>query len=174
MTGNLYDQAPDSAYPMLHGMSHRPLVELPDRATGIRQRCEGCGREVWFGGRDICRLFPDWLTRDIWLWAMAMKCDDCPSPRQSFAVYKDAAAGGFSLGASDPWEAQRIRRLMAWLPEGGRRIDDVAYLIRDVDPRKLRETGFSQDVVDLFFGHINTASHFHPTRQPARGVIPSC
>jgi len=167
------DPSPDSDYPALHGMGHKPLVELPDRGAGIRQRCERCGREVWFGGRDICRLFPDWLTRDVWLWALAMKCDDCPSPRQSFAAYKDDEAGGFSRGAGDPSEAQRIRRLMAWLPEGGRRIDDVAYLIHDVDARELLKTGFDKDVVALFFGHTASASHFHPTRHPGRAVVPS-
>lgn len=171
--GDLLSAAPDSAFPMLFGLSHAPLVHLPERGAGVLQTCRACGREVWFGGRDLCRLFPDWLTKDIWLWALAMKCDDCPSPRQTFSARKDDAAGAFRSGPNDPPEAQRIRRLMAWLPEGGQRIDDVAYLIRDADARALRETGFPDDVVALFAGGAHGADHFHPTRQPARGVVPS-
>lgn len=173
MTEGKREEAPDSAYPMLFGLSHAPLVQLPERGAGVLQKCDACKREVWFGGKDLCRLFPEWLTRDIWLWSLAMKCDDCPSPRQTFSARKDEAAGSFSLGSNDPAEAQRIRRLMAWLPEGGRRIDDVAYLIRDADAQALRAAGFPDDVVALFAGGVHGAEHFHPTRHSARGVVPS-
>lgn len=173
MTDASPEPSPDSAFPMLHGLSHQPLVQLPERGAGILHKCKACEREVWFGGRDLCRLFPQWLTRDVWLWSLAMKCDGCPSPRQTFSARKDDAAGAFSLGANDPTEAQRIRRLMAWLPEGGLRIDDVAYLVRDVDARQLRQAGFPDDVVTLFAGGVYGADHFHPTRHPARGVVPS-
>lgn len=158
---------------MLFGFSHAPLVQLPERGAGILQTCTTCERQVWFGGLDLCRLFPAWLVRDVWLWALAMKCDDCPSPRQTFAARNDPSAGAFSLGSHDPVEAQRIRRLMAWLPEGGQRIDDVAYLIRDVDPRQLRAAGFDPDVVALFTSHAYGADHFHPSRQQRRSVVSS-
>lgn len=167
------EESPDSAFPMLFGLSHAPLVQLPARGAGIMQRCKACGREVWFGGRDLRRLFPNWLTKDVWLWARAMKCDDCPSVRQTFAARKDEAAGEFSKGPSDPSDAQYVRRLMAWLPEGNRRIDDVAYLISDVDARSLRQAGFPDDVVALFAGGTYGSDHFQPTRQTGVGVVPS-
>lgn len=173
MTDAPLETAPDSAFPMLFGLSHAPLVQLPERGAGIQQRCEACGREVWFSGRNLCRLFPNWLTKDIWLWARAMKCDDCPSPRQTFSARKDDAAGSFSKGPNDPADAQYVRRLMAWLPEGGRRIDDVAYLVRDVDARSLRQAGFPDDVVALFAGGTFGSDHFHPTRQIGFGMVPS-
>ena len=172
MTTPMYEDWPDEAFPFMSGLGHQALVILPDRGSGIVQRCTACGREVWFGGKDLCRLFPAWLTRDVWAWAAAMRCDDCPSPRQSFHALNDLGAHGFHRGPGDPEEAQRIRRLTAWLPEGGLTIDDVAYLIHDVNPVKLRDAKIEEDVIMLFTSPYS-ASHYHPTRQPARAEIPS-
>lgn len=170
MTGDHLQAAPDSAFPMLFGLSHRPLVQLPERGAGILQTCTTCEHEIWFGGRDLCRLFPNWLTKDVWLWAKAMKCENCPSVRQTFAAKKDGAAQGFSKGPGDPTDAQYVRRLMTWLPEGGRQIDDVAYLVRDVDAPTLREAGFPDDIVALFAGGTCSSDHFYPTDQTTQDM----
>ena len=172
MTSRIYEDWPDEAFPFMAGLSHQALIALPDRGNGIVQKCTACGREVWFGGRDLCRLFPAWLTRDVWAWASAMKCDDCPSPRQAFHAVNDLSAQGFHRGTNDPPEAQRIRRLMTWLPEGGLRIDDVAYLLADVDATKLRDAKMEEDVILLFTSPYN-ASHYHPTRYAPQAVIRS-
>lgn len=171
MSFEISENWPDTAFPMLTGLGHQPLVRMPESGNGIVQQCKACGREVLFTGRDLCRLFPTWLTRDVWAWAAAMKCDDCPSPRQAFHCIRDNDSQGFHRGPRDPVEAQALRRLMEWLPLGGLRLDDVAYLIR-ADPIKIREAGFEEDVVMLFTSPYSS-THYHPTRQPARAVVPS-
>lgn len=163
MTTSFLESIPDDAFPMMSGLAHQPLVSIPERGNAIVQQCHGCRREVLFSGRDLCRLFPAWLTRDVWAWAAAMKCDECPSPRQAFHSTGDTGSHGFHGGPGDPAEAQYVRRLIAWLPDGGLRIDDVAYLIRGVDPTKLRDAGFEEDVVMLFTSPYCSA-HYRPTR----------
>lgn len=168
MTFQICDDWPDAAFPALFGLSHQPLVSMPERGNAVIQQCKACRREVLFSGRDLCRLFPAWLTRDVWAWAAVMRCDDCPSPRQSFRCVRDPGADGFNRGHADPIEAQRIRRLMEWLPLGGLQIDDVAYLIQDIDPTALRRAGFDEDTVMLFTSPYDS-SHYRPSRQTARG-----
>lgn len=163
MTTSFHESIPDDAFPMMSGLAHQPLVCIPERGSAIVQQCKACGREVLFSGRDLCRLFPAWLTRDVWAWAAAMKCDDCPSPRQAFHCISDSAAHGFSRGPGDPAGAQNLRRLMTWLPEGGLRIDDVAYLIRGADPVKMRDAGFEESVIMLFTSPY-CSTHYQPTR----------
>ncbi len=169
MTTPFHEGIPDAAFPMLSGLAHQPLVSIPERGNAIVHQCRGCAREVLFSGRDICRLFPAWLTRDVWAWAAAMKCDGCASPRQAFHCINDPAAHGFHGGPGDSAGAQYVRRLMAWLPDGGLRIDDVAYLVSGVDPTKLRDAGFEEDVVMLFTSP-SCSRHYRPTRAslPAR------
>lgn len=167
MTTPFHEGIPDAAFPMMSGLAHQPLVSIPERGNAIVHQCRGCGREVLFSGRDICRLFPAWLTRDVWAWAAAMKCDDCASPRQAFHCISDTASQGFNGGPGDPTEAQYIRRLMAWLPDGGLRIDDVAYLVCSVDPTKLRDAGFAEDVVMLFTSPY-CSTHYRPTKLPSQ------
>ena len=162
MTTPIYENWPDEAFPVLSGLAHQPLVCIPERGAGIVQRCTACGREVWFSGRDLCRLFPAWLTRDVWAWAAAMKCDDCPSPRQAFFSKGDPGADGFNRGPNDPVDAHRLRRLSTWLAEGGLRLDDVAYLIQ-ADGTKLRRAGFDQDTV-LLFASPYSSDHYRPSR----------
>lgn len=89
---------------MMSGLSYLPLVSMPERGNAIVQQCKACGREVLFTGRDLGRLFPAWLTRDVWAWAAAMKCDDCPSPRQAFHCIRDSGAQGVNRGPGDPDE----------------------------------------------------------------------
>ena len=168
MTTPIYESWPDDVFPVMAGLAHQPLVELPDRGAGILQRCTACGREVWFGGRDLCRLFPAWLTRDVWAWAAAMKCDDCPSPRQQFSTLRDSGAAGFHRGPGDPEDAQRLRRLTAWLPEGGLTLSDVAYLLSGIDPTKVRAGGLDEDVALLFISPYHS-EHYRPTK--AAGTI---
>ena len=43
-------------------------------------------------------------VRDVWAWAAAMKCDDCPSPRQAFHCIRDSGAQGVNRGPGDPDE----------------------------------------------------------------------
>jgi hypothetical protein len=164
----LYEHWPDSAFPLFFGLPHAPLLSKPEVGSAIIQHCTACQRRVKFSGRDLCRLFPKWLTRDIWIWASMLKCDECPSPRQLFSAIRDSEADGFSHGYGDPDDAQRIRRLMEWLPLGGLKIDDVAYLVR-ADAIALREAGFDEDIVALF-SSSHRSDHFHPTPQSLIGV----
>ena len=165
MTAPMYENWPDDAFSFMSGLPHQLLVGLPDRGAGIVQCCTACGRQVWFGGRDLCRLFPAWLTRDVWAWAMAMRCDDCPSRRQAFSSRRDPAADGFNRGPQDPSDAQRVRRLATWLPDGGLRLDDVAYLVR-ANGVELRAGGLDQDTI-LLFCSADSADHYRPTRRPS-------
>ena len=167
-----YDHLPDDAFPCLVGIGHIALIGLPDRGNGLIRHCTACGHETWFGGEDLCRLFPAWLTRDVYAWAAAMPCDACPSPRQVFHCRADKAAQGFGRGPGDPTEGHRLRRLAAWLPAGGLRIDDVAYLLEAIDARKVREAGFDVETSKLFTS-AETSAHYRPTRQPNRAVVPS-
>lgn len=164
MTSPIHESWPDDVFPVMSGLGHRPLIELPQTGAGVLQQCTACGREVWFNGRDLCRLFPVWLTRDVWAWAAAMTCDDCPSPRQRFSARKDLSADQPRSGSNDSVDAQQIRRLAAWLPEGGLRLDDVAYLLRGVDATKIREAGFGEDIVLLFTSPYHS-DHYRPTRR---------
>jgi len=56
---------------------------------------------------------------------------------------------------------------MTWLPEGGFRIDDVAYLIKGVNATKLRDAGFEEDVIMLFTSPYSSR-HYNPTRPSPR------
>lgn len=138
----------DDHFPM--GLHHFPLIEAPDRGAQIRVTCCVCRKQGRFTGLDLIRRFPDWLTRDACEWACSLRCDSCGAKRLSLAMADDPGAHGFRASTRDTPEVIRLRRLLAWLPEGGLRLDDVAYLLRDVNHVHLMEAGMADEVVDLF------------------------
>lgn len=138
----------DDDFPI--GLHHFPLIEVPDRGTQIQVTCCVCRKQGRFTGLDLIRRFPEWLIRDACEWACSLRCDSCGAKRLSLGMANDPGAHGFHKSTSDTSEVIRLRRLIAWLPEGGLRLDDVAYLLRDVDHVHLREAGMPDEVVDLF------------------------
>lgn len=67
-------------------------------------------------------------------------------------------------------EVIRIRRLLARLPQGDLRLDDVAYLLRDVNHVHLREAGMPDDVVNLFrYGGHHCADYWPKSRRAGAG-----
>lgn len=62
-----------------------------------------------------------------------------------------------------------MRRLLAWLPEGGLRLDDVAYLLRDVNHVHLSAAGMPKEVVSLFsYGGHHCADYWPRSRLAAK------
>ncbi len=158
---------PDDHFPI--GLHHFPLIEVPDRGSQLRVLCCVCRREGRFTGLDLIRQFPDWLTRDACEWACALCCDSCGSRRLSVSMANDPNAHGFRSSHRDTSDVLRMRRLIAWLPEGGLRLDDVAYLLRDVDHVRLKEAGMPQEVVRLFsYGGHHCADYWPRSRLAAK------
>lgn len=155
---------PDDSFPI--GLHHFPLVALPDRGNMVVVTCCSCRRRARFTGHDIVCAFPEWLTRDACEWARALRCDGCASKRLNFGVYADASAQGFREGTRDQSDVLRVRRLLAWLPDAGLRLDDVAYILRDIDPVHLREAGMPREVIRLFHAGDAHCGGYTPTARP--------
>lgn len=161
-------QVPDERFPI--GLHHFPLIEAPDRGTQIRVTCCVCRKQGRFSGLDLIRRFPEWLNRDACEWACSLRCDSCGAKRLSLDVADDPGAHGFRESTRDTAEVIRIRRLLAWLPEGGLRLDDVAYLLRDVNHVHLREAGMPDEVVSLFrYGGHHCGDYWPKSRRTAAG-----
>lgn len=158
---------PDEAFPL--GLLHRPLVEAPERGSLFEILCCVCRRRGRITGLEICRRFPAWLTRDMVEWGRALICEACGSKRLLFTMLKDPAADGFLAAAHLP-EVARIKRLLAWLPEGEMSLDDVAYLLRDMNPVKLREAGFPEEVWQFWQYGYDHSTLYRPggNRRPGR------
>lgn len=161
-------QIPDERFPI--GLHHFPLIEAPDRGMQIRVTCCVCGKKGFFSGLDLIRRFPDWLNRDACEWALSLRCDSCGGRRLSLTTANDPAANAFRDSPRDTSDVMRIRRLLAWLPEGGLRLDDVAYLLRDVNHVHLRDAGMPDEVVSLFrYGGHHCGDYWPKSRRAAAG-----
>ena len=139
---------PDDHFPI--GLHHFPLIEVPDRGSQLVVTCCVCRKQGRFTGLDLIRRFPEWLTRDACEWACSLRCDTCGARRLHFGMRADPSAEGFRESTRDTSEVIRIRRLLAWLPEGNLRLDDVAYLLRDVDHVHLRDAEMTDEVIMFF------------------------
>lgn len=158
---------PDDHFPI--GLHHFPLIEVPDRGSQLVVTCCACRKAGRFTGLDLIRRFPDWLTRDACEWACSLRCDDCGAKRLSIAVANDPGAHGFRESTRDTSDVIRIRRLLAWLPEGGLRLDDVAYLLRDINHVHLRGAGMSDQVIMFFrYGAHHCAGYEPQSRRLLR------
>lgn len=158
-------EVPDDAFPL--GLVHAPLVQAPERGALFDVVCCVCRRRGRITGLDICRRFPGWLTRDMVDWGRALTCEGCGSKRLSFTMIKDPAAGGFMAAAHLP-KIARIERLLAWLPEGGMSLDDVAYLVRDMDAAKLRGAGLPEEVWQFWANGRTHSRLYRPGRNRRR------
>lgn len=158
---------PDDHFPI--GLHHFPLIEAPDRGNLIRVLCCACRKRRQISGLELIRDFPDWLTRDACEWACTLRCEACGSQRLALSIANDPSAHGFRDGPHDTSEVIRMRRLLAWLPRGGLRLDDVAYLLRDVNHVHLSAARMPQEVVRLFsYGGHHCADYWPRSRLAAK------
>jgi hypothetical protein len=156
---------PDDRFPI--GLRHFPLIEVPDRGTQVVVTCCVCRKKGCFTGLDLIRQFPGWLTHDACEWACSLRCDSCGERRLKLCLMDHPAAQGFRAGAQDTSDVIRIRRLLAWLPEGGLRLDDVAYLLRDINHVNLKSAGLPQDVIQFFsYGAHHCEGYLPKSRRP--------
>ncbi len=157
----------DDDFPI--GLRHFPLIEAPDRGNLLRVLCCACRARRQISGLELIRDFPDWLTRDACEWACTLRCEACGSQRLALSIADDPSAQGFREGPGDTSEVVRIRRLLAWLPEGGLRLDDVAYLLRDVNHVCLSAAGMPKEVISLFsYGGHHCADYWPRSRLAAK------
>lgn len=156
---------PDDRFPI--GLHHFPLIEVPDRGAQVVVTCCVCRKKGCFTGLDLIRQFPGWLTHDACEWACSLRCDSCGERRLHLCVMDHPGAHGFRTGAQDTSDVIRIRRLLAWLPEGGLRLDDVAYLLRDINHVNLKSAGLPQDVIQFFsYGSRHCEGYLPKSRRP--------